>query len=130
MTSSHWAVLILSGQITARTSSSRISAAVPGNELSPACLQFAQEVGKRPAEGLGALPNFERRESMDMHAGHRLLDRPAHPEIGGAGIFGMDAALQADLGGAALPGLFDPALNLVEIEVIGPAAQIFAELAL
>ena len=36
MTSSHWAVLILSGQITARTSSSRISAAVPGNVLRPA----------------------------------------------------------------------------------------------
>ena len=65
-----------------------------------------------------------------MDVGHRLLDRPADPEIGGPGIFGMDAALQADLGGAALPGLFDPTLDLGEIEVIGPAAQIFAELTL
>jgi hypothetical protein len=31
-TSSHWAVVILSGQVMARTSSSRISAAVPGSE--------------------------------------------------------------------------------------------------
>ena len=35
-TSSHCAVVILSGQMTARTSSSRISAAVPGNEPRPA----------------------------------------------------------------------------------------------
>jgi hypothetical protein len=35
-TSNHCAVLILSGQMTARTSSSRISAAVPGNEPRPA----------------------------------------------------------------------------------------------
>ena len=34
--SSHSSVLILSGQITARTSSSRISAAVPGSVFSPA----------------------------------------------------------------------------------------------
>ena len=34
--SSHSSVLILSGQMTARTSSSRISAAVPGSVLSPA----------------------------------------------------------------------------------------------
>ena len=35
-TSSHWSVVILSGQSTARTESSRISAAVPGRVLSPA----------------------------------------------------------------------------------------------
>ena len=35
-TSSHSSVLILSGQITARISSSRISAAVPGSVFSPA----------------------------------------------------------------------------------------------
>ena len=46
-TSSHCAVLSLSGQITARTSSSRISAAVPGRVPRPASLQLAQELGDR-----------------------------------------------------------------------------------
>ena len=35
MTESHWEVLILSGQSSARTSSSNISAAVPGNVPNP-----------------------------------------------------------------------------------------------
>ena len=51
-------------------------------------------------------------------------------EVGRAGIFRVDAALHADFGGAALPGLLDPPLDLREVEVIRPAAQIFAELAL
>ena len=42
----------------------------------------------------------------------------------------MDATLQAHFGGAALPGLLDPADDLVHVEVVGPAAQILAELAL
>ena len=43
-TSSHCAVFILSGQMTARTSSSRISAAVPGRVPSPAVLQLGEEL--------------------------------------------------------------------------------------
>ncbi len=130
MTSSHWPVLILSGQITARTSSSRISAAVPGSELSPAVLQLAQEIGDRTAERLGALPDFERREGVDVDVGHRFFDCPADCEIGGAGVFRMDAALQAYLGRAAAPSFLDPPLDLGDIEVVGPAAQVFAELPL
>ncbi len=41
-TSSHSAVFSLSGQMTARTSSSRISAAVPGKVLKPAALSCAR----------------------------------------------------------------------------------------
>src|SRR5205823_12102814 len=67
---------------------------------------------------------------MDMQAGYRLLDRPAHRQIGGAGIFRVDAALQADLGGAALPGFLAAPDDLVHVEIVGPAAQILAELAL
>ncbi len=65
-----------------------------------------------------------------MDARHRLLDRMADRKIGGAGIFGVDAALQAHFGGAALPGFLDAADDLVHIEVVGPAAQVLAELAL
>ncbi len=39
-------VLILSGQITARTSSSRISAAVPGSELGPAAFSSCRKSGR------------------------------------------------------------------------------------
>ena len=45
ITASHWPVTILSGQITARTSSSRISAAVPGSEPSPASCSAARNSG-------------------------------------------------------------------------------------
>src|SRR5215471_15791138 len=65
---------------------------------------------------------------MDIR--HRFLDRATDREIGGAGIFRMDAALQAHLGRAALPRLLDPPPDLREVEVIGPPAQIFTELAL
>src|SRR5437764_580812 len=65
-----------------------------------------------------------------MHSRQRLLDRPANREIGRAGIFRVDAALQAHLGGAALPRLLAAPDDLVHVEVVGPAAQIFAELAL
>src|SRR5207247_5588824 len=51
-------------------------------------------------------------------------------QIGQTVVFWVDAALQAHLGGAALPSFLDPPLDLREVEVVGPAAQIFAELAL
>src|SRR6202011_2206325 len=50
--------------------------------------------------------------------------------IGRPCIFRVDAALHAHLGGAALPGFLDPPPDLRKVEVVGPAAQIFAELAL
>src|SRR6266566_4320640 len=65
-----------------------------------------------------------------MEAGHGFFDGAAHVEIGGAGVFRMNAALQADFGGAALPGLLATPNDLVHVEVVGPAAQILAELAL
>ncbi len=65
-----------------------------------------------------------------MDARHRLLDRSADPEVGGAGIFRVNPALHTDFGGAAIPGLLDPPPDLREIEVIGPAAQVFGELTL
>src|SRR6202040_2838262 len=61
---------------------------------------------------------------------HRLFDGAADVEVGGAGVFRVDAALQADFGGAALPGLLAAPDDLVHVEIVGPAAQILAELAL
>ena len=42
----------------------------------------------------------------------------------------MDAALHADFGGSPVPGLGDAAADLVEVEVVGPAAQVLGEPAL
>ena len=68
-------------------------------------LQLRQEGGERRLQGRGALRHLERREGVDVHAGHRRLDGAADRDVGLAGVVRMDAALQADLGGAALPGL-------------------------
>src|SRR5882724_6192879 len=67
---------------------------------------------------------------MDVDIGHRLLDGAADREISRPGVFRVDPALHAHLGGAALPGLLDPPLDLGKVEVIGAPAQILAELAL
>ena len=48
---------------------------------------------------------------MDVHARHRLLDGAADRFVGLARVVGMDAALQTDLGGAALPRLDGAAGN-------------------
>jgi len=62
--------------------------------------------------------------------GTAFLDRATDREVGGPGVFGMDAALQADLGRTAPPRFLDPPLYFGKVEIIGPATQIFAELAL
>src|SRR5262249_23037823 len=51
-------------------------------------------------------------------------------EIGGAGVFRMDAALETHLGGAALPRFLAAPDDFVHVEVVGAAAQILSELAL
>jgi hypothetical protein len=67
--------------------------------------QLGEIVGDRALERRGAVPDFQRREGMDMHAGHCLAHGAADLEIMLAGVFGMDAALHADFGGAAVPRL-------------------------
>ena len=57
-------------------------------------------------------------------SGTAALHGAADVEIGLAGVVGMDAALQADFGGAALPGLARAAHDLLEREVVGRAAQV------
>ena len=83
-----------------------------GQRAQSSRLQLAQEIGERAAESLGALPDLERREGVDVDVGHRLFDRTANPEVGGSGIFRVDPALHADFGGASIPGLLNPPLDL------------------
>src|SRR5215212_8766428 len=64
-----------------------------------------------------------------MHRGQCLLNRAADRQIGRASVFRVNAALQAHFGGAALPGLLAAPYDLIEVEIVRPAAQILAELA-
>jgi len=54
----------LSGQITAADLVVEDLGCGAGQGAHPAAFKFAQESGERAAEGLGALPDFERRERV------------------------------------------------------------------
>ena len=62
----------------------------------------AQVVGQRLAEALGALGDLERGEAVDVDVGRGVLHRPGDVDVVVAVEVGVDAALQADLGGAEL----------------------------
>ena len=59
---------------------------------------------------------------MDVHVGSRLLHGVDEVEIGLARVAGMDAALQAHFGGAALPRLATRCGDLLQPEVVGLVA--------
>ena len=128
-TSSHWPVLILSGQMMARTSSSRISAAVPGRVPRPASFSCARNSRTDSPSVAAPCVTSERREGVDVHLGDRRLDRPADRLIGVAGVVGMDAALQADFGRAAIPRLDRAARDFLDGEIVRRAAQILVRAA-
>ena len=65
-----------------------------------------------------------------MHARHGGLYGFQNTDIGVAGVFGMNAALHADLGAAPLPGFLRAALDLLVGKVVGPPAQVLRQLAL
>src|SRR5436190_238364 len=67
---------------------------------------------------------------MDVQVGEDLLDRAADVDVEVAREGGMDAALQTDLGAAALPGLLAAADDLVERDEVRRAAQVGRQLAL
>ena len=67
--------------------------------------QPREVVVEREAERRRALPDLERRERVDVEAGHRVLDRRHDLGVVVARERRVDAALQADLGRAALPRL-------------------------
>src|SRR5213075_2000059 len=85
---------------------------------------------ERQLEGGSALPDLERREGVDVKPWHGVLDRPADVDVEVAGEGGMDPPLEADLRGAALPGLVAAAHDLIERDEVGRPAQVGGELAL
>ncbi len=93
-----------------------------GQRAEARVFQLGQEFRNRDAERCRSLRDLERREGMHMHARHRLFDRATDREVGGAGVIGVDAALQADLDRAAFPGFHRAPHNLIEIEIVRPPA--------
>ena len=65
-----------------------------------------------------------------MQVGQRLADRAHEVEVPGAREAGVDAALQADLGGAAIPRLGAAPHDLVDAEQVGGPAQVGGQAAL
>ena len=64
-----------------------------------------------------------------MHLGHNLLNGMTNIQISLTGIFRMDAALQANFGGAAVIRFSRSPHNFFMRQVIGPAPKVFTHLA-
>ncbi len=76
------------------------------------------------AQPAGAFGDLERRESVDVDVRRGRLHGPGDVDVVVAVEVGMDAALQAHLGGADVPGLAHALGNVVEREQIGRAPQV------
>ena len=116
--SNHSSVLILSGQMSARTSSSRISAAVPGSVLRPGLLQAGQVLGQRDLGPARALGHLQGREAVDVDVGRTGPHRLEHVQVVVPVEVGVDAALQADLGRTLVDRLHHPPRDLVELQQV------------
>src|SRR6478752_8297554 len=92
-------------------------------------LQLRKEIVDRQAERGRTLRHFQSREGVDVYLGDHRLDRLADRFVGGAGVVGMDAALQAHFGCPAIPRLDGATRNFLEGKVIGRAAQILVRTA-
>ena len=86
-------------------------------------LQLRQIILQRQAQRMRAMGNFQRGESVDMDVRRGFAHGLQNGEIGVAVIVGMDAPLQADFGGAAIPCFGRAPSNLGIVEPVGGAAH-------
>ena len=104
---------------TQRTSSSRISAAVPGSESRPAArARVSHSRTGRPVRA-DAVHHLHRRERVHVNVRAAPLDLVGQVEVGGAGQVRVDAALHADFGSARVPGLGGPVTDLAQRQRVG-----------
>ena len=102
ITSSHWVVVIRPFEMTARTSSSRISAEVPGSVPSPASRSSVRYSRDRQPGARDAVEHFLGGERVDVEVRQRALDRPGQLDVEAAVELGRQPGLDAHLGGAQL----------------------------
>ena len=86
--------------------------------------QHREVVLERQTERLRALPDLERREGMDVQVGQLGPDRVDDGGVVLARERRVDAALEADLGRAAIPRLAGAADDLLVRDEVRRAAQI------
>ena len=101
---------------TQRTSSSRISAAVPGMLSSPDSRALIRKSSKDRPVRLEPLTISIGENACTCICGHPALHRRSQVEVRRARQLGVDAALHAHLGGAEVPRLLGPVGDLVEGE--------------
>ena len=128
--SSHSSVLILSGQRTGADLVVEDLGRGAGQRPQPGVLQPRQVVGQRLAEPSAPSVTSSAVNPWMWMSGHRVLHRLGDVDVVVAVEVGVDAALQAHLGGAAVHGLADAAGDLVEREEVRRAPQVERQRAL
>ena len=104
---------------TQRTSSSRISAAVPGNEPRPASRALIRKSSiDRPVRAVPLTTSIGEK-AWTCISGHPLLHGRDDVEVRRRGQLGVDPALHADLGRAEVPGLLGAVGDLVVGQRVG-----------
>ena len=93
-------------------------------------LRRSQVVAQGHAQTARALGDLERGEAVHVDLRRDLLHRARHREVVVAVEVGVDATLQAHLGGAAVDRFQDAALDLLVVEEVGRAAEVQRERAL
>ena len=93
----------------------------------PGVLQPQQVVGERHVEPARTFGDLERGEPVHVDLRRDLLHRARDVDVVVAVEVGMDAALQAHLGRAALDGFDHPPLHLLHLEQVRLAAQVERE---
>ncbi len=123
--------VILSGQSIARTSSSRISAAVPGSVPRPAAFSSRRNSVTGMPSVCAPCQISSGENACTCISGTAAFTARQMSRYVCAGVGGMDAALHADFGRAALPRpRVTRSADLLQSQIVGLAAQILARLAL
>ena len=89
--------------------------------------EAGKKLQRRQVKCCRALPHFKRRKRVNVHIRHGRLDRAANVQVVLARVSGMNTSLHADFRGAPFPGFTNASLNLFHLQVVGRAAQVFAQ---
>ena len=122
--SSHSSVVILSGQMRGADLVVEDLRSGARQRAQPGVHEPAQVVGQGLVEALGPLGDLEGGEAVDVDVGHGVLHGPGDVDVVVAVEVGVDAALEAHLGGAqgrCFPGAFG---DLVERPQVRGAPQV------
>ena len=90
-----------------------------GERAQAVVAQHRKIIGQRHAGEFDAVDNLHRRESMDVHAGDGVLDGAENVAVMELWKIAGQAALDADFGGAKLPGFDGLLRHLIEGEEVG-----------